>query len=156
MRGDGIPNAEVGRYYASAAIVLNDHWHDMRAEGFISNRIYDALACGAFVISDQVEGIEAEFDGAVVTYRERPELEALIERYLGDPDGAGAARGTRPGGRPRAAHVRPAGGGDPRCRRPPAPATWRGLIAGAGQTAVEPPSSSATCRPNGNCGAVDR
>ncbi len=58
----------------------------MRARGFISNRIYDALACGAFVISDDVEGIAAEFDDGVMTYRERPELEALIERYLGDPD----------------------------------------------------------------------
>ena len=86
VRGDGIPNAEVGRYYSSAAIVLNDHWPDMRAQGFISNRIYDALACGAFVISDEVEGIAAEFDGGVVTYRERPELEALIERYLADPE----------------------------------------------------------------------
>ena len=31
VRGDGIPNAEVGHYYSSAAIVLNDHWSDMRA-----------------------------------------------------------------------------------------------------------------------------
>ena len=86
VRGEGIPNVEVGRYYSSAAIVLNDHWPDMRAQGFISNRIYDALACAAFVISDDVEGIAAEFDDGVLTYRERPELEALIERYLGDPE----------------------------------------------------------------------
>jgi spore maturation protein CgeB len=51
VKGEGIPNADLARYYSSAAIVLNDHWEDMRAEGFISNRIYDALACGAFVIS---------------------------------------------------------------------------------------------------------
>ncbi len=57
VRGESIPNADLGRYYSSAAIVLNDHWDDMRAEGFISNRLYDALACGAFVISDHVEGI---------------------------------------------------------------------------------------------------
>ncbi len=85
VKGDGIPNADLRRYYSSAEIVLNDHWDDMRAEGFISNRLYDALACGAFVISDDVTGIDAEFDGAVATYREAPELEALITRYLGDP-----------------------------------------------------------------------
>ena len=59
VKGEGIPNAELRRYYSAADIVLNDHWDDMRTEGFISNRIYDALACGAFVISDHIEGIEA-------------------------------------------------------------------------------------------------
>ncbi len=86
VKGDRIPNDELRRYYSSAAIVLNDHWHDMRAEGFISNRLYDALACGAFVISDHIDGIEAEFDDAVVTYGDREELARLIERYLADPD----------------------------------------------------------------------
>jgi len=85
VKGESIPNAEVRRYYSSAAIILNDHWNDMRERGFISNRIYDALACGAFVISDHIEGVEEEFDGGVETYRVRAELEALIERYLADP-----------------------------------------------------------------------
>ncbi len=85
VKGEGIPNADLARYYSSASIVLNDHWEDMRAEGFISNRIYDALACAAFVISDDVEGIHAEFDGSVITYQGRQELLALIERYLADP-----------------------------------------------------------------------
>ena len=44
----------------------------MRAERLIANRIYDALACGAFVISDQVMGIEDELAGSVVTYRDGP------------------------------------------------------------------------------------
>jgi spore maturation protein CgeB len=57
----------------------------MLAEGFISNRIYDALASGGFVISDHIAGIEAEFDGAVPTYHTHGELEPLIARYLADP-----------------------------------------------------------------------
>jgi spore maturation protein CgeB len=85
VKGESVPNADLARYYTAAAIVLNDHWDDMRAQGFLSNRLYDALACGACVISDDVEGIEAEFDGAVLTYREPHELEMLIERYLADP-----------------------------------------------------------------------
>jgi spore maturation protein CgeB len=85
-KGEGIPNAEVADYYGAAAIVLNDHWDDMRSQGFMSNRLYDALCCGAFVISDHVEGIEAEFDGAVATYRDAADLAALIERYLARPD----------------------------------------------------------------------
>jgi GT2 family glycosyltransferase/glycosyltransferase involved in cell wall biosynthesis len=86
VKGEVIQNTELARYYSAADIVLNDHWDDMRIEGFISNRLYDALACGAFVISDSVDGIEAEFDGAVPTYGSRAELEPLIARYLEDPD----------------------------------------------------------------------
>ena len=86
MKGESVPNTELARYYSAADIVLNDHWDDMRIEGFISNRLYDALASGAFVISDTVDGIEAEFDGAVPTYGSRDELEPLIARYLDDPD----------------------------------------------------------------------
>jgi spore maturation protein CgeB len=65
--------------------VLNDHWADMAEHGFLSNRLYDASASGAFVISDHAPGIEDEFDGGVVTYRDGAELRALVERYLDDP-----------------------------------------------------------------------
>jgi hypothetical protein len=85
VKGEVVKNTELARYYSAADIVLNDHWDDMRIEGFISNRLYDALACGAFVISDAVDGIENEFDGAVKTYGSRGELEPLIARYLDDP-----------------------------------------------------------------------
>ncbi len=59
-----IPNEDLRHFYSSASIVLNDTWEDMRAAGFISNRIYDALASGAFVLSDDVAGLADEFDGA--------------------------------------------------------------------------------------------
>ena len=32
------------------------------------NRLYDALACGAFVISDHIDGIESEFQKPVTEY----------------------------------------------------------------------------------------
>ena len=66
--------------------MLNDHWRDMRDEGFISNRIYDALACGAFVLSDEVPGIGEEFDGAVATYDRAEQLEGLIDHFMANPD----------------------------------------------------------------------
>jgi len=86
LRGEWIPNDQLRRYYSSAGIVLCDHYDDMRDEGFISNRAYDALACGAFVISDRVPAIEEEFDGGLVTYGDADELERLVDRYLDDPD----------------------------------------------------------------------
>ena len=84
-RGELVPNDELHRYYGSADIVLNDHWPDMRAAGFLSNRLYDALASGACVVSDHVPGIEEEFDGAVATYADAGELRLLIHDLLADP-----------------------------------------------------------------------
>jgi spore maturation protein CgeB len=51
----------------------------------INNRLYDALAAGAFVISDPVPGLDEEFDGAVVTYADPADLALIVERYLADP-----------------------------------------------------------------------
>ena len=84
-RGDGIPNDELSRYYGAAAIVLNDTWADMREAGFIPNRIYDALASGAFVLSDDVAGLERELEGTVPVYRDAADLVASIDRYLAAP-----------------------------------------------------------------------
>ncbi len=86
LGGAAIPNPDLAAYYGAAAIVLNDHWAGMRREGFLSNRLYDASAAGAFVISDDVEGLEAEFDGGVVGYRDRRHLHDLVEHYLDHPE----------------------------------------------------------------------
>lgn len=85
LRGGHIPNEDLRRFYSSASIVLNDTWEDMRAAGFISNRIYDALACGAFVLSDDVAGLADEFDGDVAVYRDAAGLREAVERYLDEP-----------------------------------------------------------------------
>jgi glycosyltransferase involved in cell wall biosynthesis len=85
LRGELIPNSDLHRYYSSADVVLNDHWPDMRAAGFLSNRLYDALASGACVVSDRVAGIEEEFDGAVATYSDAGGLRLLIRELLTDP-----------------------------------------------------------------------
>ncbi len=49
LRGEFVPNTDLGAMYASAGVVLNDHWDDMRADGFLSNRLFDAAASGARV-----------------------------------------------------------------------------------------------------------
>lgn len=51
-----VTNDELRRIYSSAKVVLADHWDDMREHGFVSNRIYDALAYGAMVASNDVVG----------------------------------------------------------------------------------------------------
>jgi hypothetical protein len=76
-RGDHIRNGDLAALYRGADIVLADHWPDMAREGFISNRLFDAVACGARVISDSVDGIGALFRGAVQCYHDAADLAAL-------------------------------------------------------------------------------
>lgn len=82
IRASGIPHSELPARYESAAVVLNDHWPAMQAEGFISNRPYDVVAAGGRVISDAVEGLEEHFGGAVRTYDTTEELIGMLRGDL--------------------------------------------------------------------------
>ncbi len=57
-----IRNSKLGDFYASAGVVLNDHRADMRASGFVNNRIFDVLACGMPLVSDRVAGLPEGFE----------------------------------------------------------------------------------------------
>ncbi|CAA6805111.1 MAG: Unknown protein [uncultured Thiotrichaceae bacterium] len=81
IKGAYIPNELLYKYYGSAGIVLNDHWDDMRSKGFVSNRIFDALACGAVVVSDKVEGM-GEIATFVQTYDDKYSLKQCLEFSL--------------------------------------------------------------------------
>ncbi|MDA8440117.1 MAG: glycosyltransferase, partial [Propionibacterium sp.] len=76
-----VPNDLLGSLYAGARVVLNDHWEDMQRDGFLSNRLFDAVACGTRVLSDEVEGIEELFAGSVRTVASQ----ADVDRILGGP-----------------------------------------------------------------------
>jgi GT2 family glycosyltransferase/spore maturation protein CgeB len=86
LRGAWIANDDLRRTYSSARLVLCDHWEDMRANGFVSNRIYDAVACGALVICDRQPGLGEVFGDAVVTYETEHELRELVDRLLASPE----------------------------------------------------------------------
>ncbi|MCW2840520.1 MAG: hypothetical protein JWR55_2003, partial [Aeromicrobium sp.] len=79
VRADHLDNALVPAAYRGARIVLNDHWADMAQLGFYSNRLFDAVASGARVVSDPVEGLDELFGPSVRTYRTVDELRALLD-----------------------------------------------------------------------------
>jgi glycosyltransferase involved in cell wall biosynthesis len=81
-KGSWIPYDKLREYYCRCGVLLNDHWDDMREEGFISNRVFDAAACGALVVSDHVKGIEEVFGGAIHTYVESAQLKDKVESAL--------------------------------------------------------------------------
>ena len=78
VRADHLDFARVPAAYRSARIVLNDHWDDMRENGFVSNRLFDASFTGACVVSDEISGIEELFGGLVKTYGDEAELARLL------------------------------------------------------------------------------
>lgn len=84
-----VANEEVGALYASAGVVLNDHHLDMRRDSFASNRLFDAAACGARVVSDLIDGLEETFHGLVQPFRDEADMARLLTPpYRAFPDNA--------------------------------------------------------------------
>jgi len=77
IRAEFIENSQLPSIYGSSGIVLNDHRPDMAREGFYSNRLFDAVASGGRVVSDDVAGVEELFEGAVKVYKQPSELATL-------------------------------------------------------------------------------
>lgn len=71
VAGRYVPNEILRRYYRSADWALNDHWPDMRDLGFVSNRVFDILAAGGRLLTDDVRGLD-EVVGPVTLARGVP------------------------------------------------------------------------------------
>jgi hypothetical protein len=79
VAAEHLDNDRVPAAYRGARIVLNDHWPDMARLGFYSNRLFDAVAAGARVVSDRVEGLEDVLGPSARTYGTLDELAALLD-----------------------------------------------------------------------------
>jgi hypothetical protein len=79
IAGAHFPHEQLGAAYRGARLVLNDHWEDMRTAGFVSNRLFDAAAAGARVISDPVDGVTDLFGRSVQVVSSPEELVALAK-----------------------------------------------------------------------------
>jgi len=82
IAGEFLPNNELPQAYSTSALVLNDHHREMAELGFLSNRLFDAVAAGARVVSDPALGIREVFGASVVTYQTPEELTEIYH----DPD----------------------------------------------------------------------
>ncbi|MCH7666388.1 MAG: glycosyltransferase [Acidobacteria bacterium] len=87
VEGEHICNDELHRFYTDAEVVLNDHWPSMKENGFVSNRIFDAGACGACIVTDETVGLSELFGDTVATYDGTAEdLRATVDGLLADPE----------------------------------------------------------------------
>lgn len=81
IAGEYVENDRLGDLYASAQVTLNDHWEDMRRNGFLSNRLFDAAACGASILTDEIDDVDqvgAIFGGLVRMFSDPRTLRRVV------------------------------------------------------------------------------
>lgn len=84
LRGK-LPMDDLPRLYSSSAISLNAHLTQHIKFGTINSRIFEALACRGFVLSDYSTGVEREFGDVVAFTSGYEDMWAKIVELLADP-----------------------------------------------------------------------
>lgn len=92
IRAANVPNEAVGDLYRAASVVLNDHWPDMQRAGILSNRVFDVLACGTPIVSDEIADLPAGFADYIEIFGPDRPIVAAIERALAEAPERRAAR----------------------------------------------------------------
>lgn len=77
-----LPYSEVPAVYNSAKIVMEDCTPMCKPWGCINSRTFEAMACGACVISNAVPELEDLFPNEILIYHDAAELERMLEYYL--------------------------------------------------------------------------
>jgi glycosyltransferase involved in cell wall biosynthesis len=81
-----LPLDDIALLYSSAGIVLGFHEDGQREWGMWNNRVFEALACGAFLITDDAAGLREELGEAVEITAGGEETAQLIAHYLTRPE----------------------------------------------------------------------
>jgi glycosyltransferase involved in cell wall biosynthesis len=92
IKGEVIPNAMVAELYRKAGVVLNDHWPDMQRGGVLSNRVFDALACGAPLVSDEIADLPQGFADFIASFGPDRPIRHVIDQLLNEDSERRAAR----------------------------------------------------------------
>lgn len=92
LQGRYVENDKLGQLYRSASVVLCDHMPLMRETGYLSNRIYDALACGTPVICDGIADLDPAFSAFVHPCKDAQEFAAAIDAITASADKSWPAR----------------------------------------------------------------
>jgi glycosyltransferase involved in cell wall biosynthesis len=74
--------------YREAVLVLDDMNHTTKPYGNVNSRVYEALACGAPVVTNSRVGLAETGLAALPVYGSPEELDAAIHGVLADPDAA--------------------------------------------------------------------
>lgn len=84
VKGLYVPNEELSKFYGKSQIVFNDHFSDMRDEGFVNNRTFDVLASGTPLIMDRVQKMPRDLERYCYFFDEKVPLKSVIRRVKKD------------------------------------------------------------------------
>ena len=79
-----VPYDALPRVYSSAAVVVDDSGAHARPYGAVNSRVFDALACGALVVTNDAEGVAGVFGNGFPTWSDAASLQAHAEIATGD------------------------------------------------------------------------
>lgn len=79
-----VHNRDLPALYRSAGVVVADHHGTMRRDGFLANRLFDVLASGGVVVSDEVDGLRGVFGELVPTYATPADLIRVVDATMSD------------------------------------------------------------------------
>lgn len=77
-----VPNEELPALYASARLSLNDHYQDMKALGYVNNRVFDCLAAGLPLITDDFPELRDVCADALLYYHDQPSFNLALTEAL--------------------------------------------------------------------------
>lgn len=77
-----LPRYQLAQAYSSAKIVLASTIKSQDDYGMVNNRIFEALACGATVLSEYSETLEKEFGDLIFFHNESVPVQVQISRIL--------------------------------------------------------------------------
>ena len=81
-----IPYSKLPEVYASTKIVIDDANRATKKYGSVNSRVYDALACGALVITNGKKGALETFKGKLPVFNSNKELNYQLVYYLSNED----------------------------------------------------------------------
>eukprot|EP00903_Cladosiphon_okamuranus_P017925 g16495.t2 len=79
-----LPVGDIASLYTSAKVVLSTTETLQRSLGMVNNRVFEALSCGAAVVSDAFPAMEETFGNHVVYYRQPGDAARAAEYLMGN------------------------------------------------------------------------
>jgi O-antigen biosynthesis protein len=70
------------KVYASTKIVIDDANRATKDYGAVNSRVYDAIACGALILTNGQKGSKETFNDKLPVFESKKELKYLINYYL--------------------------------------------------------------------------
>ncbi len=83
VRSEHVENERLPALYRESRLALNDHWTDMRYFGYISNRLFDCLASGLPVVTDDFAELHEVFGDSLLYAHDRASFLESHRHYLG-------------------------------------------------------------------------